>query len=175
MASHCTARDTAEVYDPVADTWTMTGGLPEAHQSHSQALLPDGRVLVAGGWSLPQRGCTSDGRLRNSTTASIALDPLTLAWIPTGPLNVARAASATVRLGDGRVLAAAGIVGGEDSNTRTASAEIFDATLGGWALTDSLAVARSGPRGALLAGGRVLVAGGNANSGPQASAELFTP
>jgi hypothetical protein len=39
-----------EIYDPDADTWTPTGPLHFPKQYHSVAvLLPDGRVLAAGG------------------------------------------------------------------------------------------------------------------------------
>ena len=173
-ASHCTARDTAEVYDAAIDAWVTVTSMPEAHTTHIQERLPDGRVVVAGGWSLPQRGCGSDGRIRNSTSASNLYEPLAGTWTPTSPLNVARAASATLSLADGRVIAAGGAVGGEDRNTRTDTAEIFAPTIGAWVLTGSMVKARSAGRGALLHDGRVLVAGGNA-PGPQASAELFTP
>ena len=39
----------AEIYDPVADTWTDAGSLTEARALHSTTLLKDGRVLVVGG------------------------------------------------------------------------------------------------------------------------------
>src|SRR5262249_51182840 len=39
-----------EVYDPGSDTWSVTGRMTYARFGHGQVLLPDGRVLVAGGW-----------------------------------------------------------------------------------------------------------------------------
>ena len=39
----------AELYDPVSGTWTATASMDGVRVSHSAALLPDGRVLVAGG------------------------------------------------------------------------------------------------------------------------------
>jgi hypothetical protein len=40
----------AEIYDPVHDSWTLVASMHESRTYHSAALLlPDGRVLVAGG------------------------------------------------------------------------------------------------------------------------------
>jgi hypothetical protein len=56
----------AEIYDPVADTWTVTAPATVARLYHSVALLlPDGRVLAAGG--NPDKG---------SQTAWLPPDPL---------------------------------------------------------------------------------------------------
>jgi hypothetical protein len=40
---------TAEIYDPAANTWTVTGSLPVAIFWPAAGVLADGRVLVAGG------------------------------------------------------------------------------------------------------------------------------
>jgi hypothetical protein len=42
--------DTAEIYDPRAGTFTPTGPLADKLTSQSATLLPDGRVLIAGGY-----------------------------------------------------------------------------------------------------------------------------
>jgi len=44
----------AELYDPLGNTWSTAGALPSATTFHAAALLQDGDVLVAGGVGLTQ-------------------------------------------------------------------------------------------------------------------------
>jgi hypothetical protein len=75
--------------------------MTDARYLHTATLLPDGRVLVAG-------GAFTDGR------ASAELyDPVTGTWTPTGSMTTGRLAFAATLLPDGRVLVAGG--GGDEA------------------------------------------------------------
>jgi hypothetical protein len=157
----------AELYDPSTGTWSATGPLTTPHQFHTATRLNNGKVLVAGG---------GDGLNGMGVIASAELyDPNTGAWSATGPLIMGRANPTATLLADGRVLLVGGYGPGAGANGFLASAELYDPNTGTWSATASMSVGRTGHSAALLADGRVLVAGGDGGDGPQASAEVYDP
>ncbi|MDE2837487.1 MAG: hypothetical protein OXL97_08270 [Chloroflexota bacterium] len=99
----------AEIYDPVADTWTYTAPMAIGRNLPALTPLPDGRLLVSGGQALEGEPGAS-GSLPDDLLASTEIfDPRTDAWSP-GPdmLEPRMGHSATV-LQDGRVLIVGGI------------------------------------------------------------------
>lgn len=87
----------AEVYDPVAASWSVTGNLASGRWRHQMALLPDGRVLVAGG--------RQGGAILGSAEI---FDPATGAFNPGGTLVTARQDFTATPLVGGTVLLALG-------------------------------------------------------------------
>jgi len=158
----------AELYDPVAGTFSATGSLNTA-RSAPATLLNNGQVLLEGGGSL------SGGVLAVLTSAEI-YDPTAGTFAFTGSLNTARANNSATLLQNGKVL----IAGGTDSiGILLASAELYDPSAGTFATTGSLNLARSSPA-TLLSNGQVLVVGGNdiSTGTPQPSlnmSELYDP
>jgi alpha-tubulin suppressor-like RCC1 family protein len=149
----------AEVYDPVSNTFAPTGAMTHARDDHSATLLPDGTVLIAGGG--------------NADTTAERYDPETGTFTPTGSLSVGSAAHSATVLMDGRVL----IVGGADSSQDLSRAEVYDPASGTFTVVGSLAHARAWHTATLLGDGRVLVAAGGSPVAElyDSSRRLFAP
>jgi N-acetylneuraminic acid mutarotase len=158
-----------ETYDPKTGRWTAAGNMTTPRFFQTAALLPDGRVLVAGAeHGLP------DVILDSSET----YDPATRTWAASGNMTVGRTQQFSVTLADGRVLMAGGIgPTSPSSHGELASAERYDPATGKWTATGSMMTARAqGGTAALLPDGRVLIAGGDGPGDPMlASAEIYDP
>ncbi len=164
--------DSAEIYDPATGTFTATGRLATSRAGHSATKLPDGRVVVIGGYSTDPTGKPS-----MAATAEI-YDPASGTFRETGALGLPRAEHGASLLPDGRVL----VVGGGiehgpmgDTNRYVTSAELFDPERETFEPTGSLATERGRPSATLLPDGRVLVVGGYNAFGSPHSAELYDP
>jgi N-acetylneuraminic acid mutarotase len=141
-----------------AGFFAATGDLNYEHDFHTATLLPNGKVLVAGG-------------ANDNSTAEI-YDPSNGTWTVTGSLNGPRGFHAAALLADGTVL----VAGGGCSTGLLASAEIYDPASGLWTPTGSMANPRYNDKATLLSNGKVLVTGGyDTNSASLSSAELYDP
>ncbi len=93
----------AEIYDPATDSWTKTAPMLEFRASHTLTLLPDGRVLAAGG----QDPRTGDYSIYATTEI---YDPATNEWTAGPDMSEPRMShSATLLPNGGGVFIAGGI------------------------------------------------------------------
>ena len=145
-----------------ANDFSAGPNMPGNRFGPNVAPLPDGRVLVAGGY---------DGASRLAT--AWLFDPSNGSFAVTASMGTARQQSATAPIAGGRILVAGGLNNG---GARVATAEIFDATSATFtAVAATMSVARQGPAAAVLADGRVLIIGGFSGSSYQTSVEIFDP
>jgi hypothetical protein len=143
--------------------FSNTGSLNTERYNHTATLLPNGKVLVAGGV----------GTNGNSLASAELYDPASGTWTATGNLHTERVGHTATLLPNGKVL----VAGGVDRNGNSlASAELYNPASGTWTATGDLNTEREDHTATLLPNGKVLVAGGaNNNSGVLASAELYNP
>jgi Kelch motif len=135
------ATASAEIFDPNTGQWTPTSSMAVARADAAAALLPDGRVLVAG------------GRNGSSFLQSVEIyDPVTETWSTAGSMMSNYPAQA-ILLTDGRVL----LLHPTDVNA-TAPGELFDPVRGTFQPMAPLQPASFSRRlGTLLASGKVLI------------------
>src|SRR4029450_8717580 len=89
--------DRSTIWDPGTDQ-TRTVELGTLPSDHIAALLPHGRVLLAGGF-----GTRDDGTVGSLASADV-WDPRTGTSTPTGPMAAARGGARAGTLPEGRVL-----------------------------------------------------------------------
>jgi len=141
-------------YKSVETPWSF-GGAP-------LSLLPNGKVLIAGG-----QGLSGD----YLATAEI-YDPATGTFSATGNMHTARAFLSATLLGNGEVLIAGG-QGPAPNFQILGSAELYNPATGKFTLTGSLNTPRCFQTSLLLPSGKALVAGGVTARVTTASAELY--
>ena len=106
---------TAELWDPVTMTFGKTGAMAQPRYLHTATLLPDGRVLIAGGDGVRPADFNDHG-LRSMEI----WDPATGAFSPLADLRIGRANHTATLLQDGSVL----IVGGDVRDDHGSIAEV---------------------------------------------------
>jgi hypothetical protein len=165
-----TASHTAEVYDAGRRQFFAAGTMTESRSLHTASLLPDGRVLIAGGTA-----CSGDCEGSATLPGASIYDPATGKFSAAGDMATPRAGQQSIALPDGNVF----LYGGIDCSGPTGcqfldNGDIFQ--------PDSLnfTPAGSGTVGgfdlivALLANQQVLVAGGSTGRSVFRSANLFS-
>ena len=150
------------------NVFTRTGDLLQQRTSHTATLLPDGTVLVTGGW------------LHFYTISSAELyNPTTEKWSSTGSLQTPRDNHTATLLRNGKVLVVGGgnhMKGKPGQRQVFANAELYDPASKTWSAAGSMQTERRFHSATLLPDGRVLVVGGlSQRSKPVTSPEIYDP
>jgi hypothetical protein len=157
---------TTELFDPATNRFTKGPAMSQGRSGHSSTLLPDGRVLIVGGWT---DAAGTFGSVEIVDPAG-QRNPEVLSSVSP------RAGHTATRLRDGRVL----IVGGVDrSALELSSTELFDPKTGQFSAGPAMAVARAAHTATPLFDGRVAIVGGGNGSYPNMNVirtvELYDP
>jgi hypothetical protein len=145
-------------------SFALASSMNSARAGQIAAILDDGRLLIAGGFT----------KANTVTDSAEIYDPVKMSFATADNMTTARAQYVSVKLLDGRVL----VIGGGSGAVGNSSAEIYDPGLGSFISTGSMTVPRFDFSATLLKDGTVLVAGGfNPSGGVKvfASAEIYDP
>jgi len=141
---------------------TAIAPMLEPRSAHTATLLPNGKVLIAGGMR----------RNQDFYRSAELYDPASGKFQPTGDLAERRVGHIAALLPSGKVLVAGGWIGNECTN----SAELYDPATGKFTVLGKMVARRGDARAMSLANGDVLIIGGDDHDGPDghlASAEIF--
>ncbi|MFM2295889.1 MAG: hypothetical protein RLZZ350_2302 [Verrucomicrobiota bacterium] len=145
-----------ELFSPATGTWTNIVSIPTGGSyGHTATLLPNGKVLIAGGY------LQTNGGVITPSLVSYLYNPTNVAQPWTGRfMSYSHHHHTATLLQDGTVLIA-GIGGGS---------ELYNPNTGTWATTPGAGGQRDSHTATLLPNGQVLVAGGG-----DGTAELYNP
>lgn len=143
----------------VAQSFSSTGTMTTTRTNHTSTLLPNGKVLVTGGFN------------GSYLSSAEIYDPLTKTWSATASLSVPRELHTATLLPNGKVL----IAGGHSTGGNyPATAELYDPASGTFSPAGSMVTPHASHTATLLPNGKVLLAGGYAD-GYWDTAELYDP
>lgn len=153
----------AEVYDPVTGQFSMTGSMATVRMTFESILLPNGKVLVTGGFDA----------VGGSLPVAELYDPAIGTWSPTTIAPIPRVLHQLALLTSGKVLNTSGQ--SFDGSIVYAS-ELFDPASGAFSSTGSINIRRSMGRASVLPSGKVLLSGGFAGIwADDPRSDLFDP
>jgi N-acetylneuraminic acid mutarotase len=144
-----TAFNSTEIYDPATQTWSSGASMQYARGGGGATLLPNGKVLVAGG----------SGSDSQSVLVAELYDPDTNTWSPTGSMQYGGGNG--ILLYNGKVLS---------------GYELYDPSSGTWSYIGSGHTLNGYSTSTLLPDGKVLFSGNTYMNGtPGYEAEIYDP
>jgi hypothetical protein len=157
------ALSSAEIFDPVAGTFTFTGSMSRARSGHTATRLANGSVLIVGGSNNGTDGTTAE--LYSPATGQFES--------VNGGMTVSRTNHAAALLDDGRVA----IIGGESGeNFVRGTIEAYDPATRAFSPLGFMTTARRRPTASVLVGGvhagQIFVFGGGAEDRATTAAEI---
>ncbi len=129
--------NSAEIYTPASNTWTMVAAMTSARANHRATVLANGKVLVSGGQS------------PSTLNSAEIYDPSANAWTPAASMYYPRFLHAAVLLQDGKVLVAGSWMGSMLS-------ECYDPSTNAWSFSGSTGVGGPDNMAFRLPDGRIL-------------------
>jgi len=137
---------------PTAGSITAAATMLAPRSAHTATLLPNGKVLIAGGMR----------RNQDFYRSAELYDPATGKFQPTGDMAERRVGHIAALLPSGKVLVAGGWIGHGCTN----SAELYDPATGKFTAIDRMIARRGDARATVLANGDVLITGGDDHDAP---------
>jgi hypothetical protein len=162
-------QSSAELYDPSTGLFSATGSMNSIRRYHAGTLLPNGKVLVTGGYA-------SSG---SPLSSAELYDPNTGLFSYTNSMSRGRSYHSSTLLDDGTVLIAGGYTANGNDGPYTNNAQLYNPSTGTYSSTGSMNEGRGYHTATKLNNGKVLIVGGASNNSGVyimlSSAELYDP
>lgn len=145
-----------ELFSPITESWTEGPSLPIAMDGFGACVLPNGKVLFAGGGQKTYSSYFNPQLFLNKIFTWQDVHP---AWLPTDTLSVGRTGHTLTSLPNNKVLSVGGSSTCTDGQALN-SCELYNFTTQSWEPGASLQQARSLHTATLLPDGRAVITGG---------------
>lgn len=176
---------TCEIYDPVLGTWTNTANMLKYRAGATATVLPDGRVLVAGGTEGNNSHELHDvaDLLGTALKSTEIYNPVTDTWSFGTNMTEFKAGAMSVTLADGRWMVSGGVTHtllfGIPIPDFSDNQQIYDPSTGNWSNTANMKDKRALGGMVRLSNTVILIAGGAGgdifNIGPIRDTEVYNP
>ncbi|MEE9128225.1 MAG: kelch repeat-containing protein, partial [Planctomycetota bacterium] len=151
---------TCDLFDPKTNRMSRTGSMAGIRAMHAATLLPNGKVLVAGGLA----GVIDQSNAGKPTNAAEIYDPAFGSWSAALAMTGSRALPAGVMLSDGRFAVIGGGSGSLWLPTATKTIEVYDHKTNKWSAMPNMITTRAGTLAVELRACGILVVGGGSGS-----------